>query len=147
VGLVLKRVNKRVIIGDLVVGGEAEAKGLLVGDEVMLVDGQSVANLTPTEVVRIIVGPPDTTVSVLIKRDGGMQRKTLKRRLQASQGRHPANGGGWTGSGAGGGASTSQQQRGSVGQHRGVRGGGHTSGYSSCDSGMSAVSLECPGPN
>ena len=142
--MVLKRVNKRVIIGDVVVGGEAEDKGLQVGDEVMLVDGQSVANLTPTEVVRIIVGPPDTTVSVLIKRDGGMQRRTLKRRLPASTGRHPANDSGWTGAGAGGGGSISQQQRVIGGQHRGMKGGGHTSGYSSCDSGMSAVSFERP---
>ena len=48
-------------------GGEAQEKGLQVGDEVLLVDGRSVANLSPGEVVAVIVGPVGTDVSVLVK--------------------------------------------------------------------------------
>ncbi len=51
-------------------GSPAERAGLLPGDQVIALDGESVAGIDPSLVIRRVLGPAGTTVHLTIRREG-----------------------------------------------------------------------------
>ncbi len=51
-------------------GSPAEEAGLLPGDQVIAIDGESVAGIDPSLVIRRVLGPAGTTVHLTIRREG-----------------------------------------------------------------------------
>ncbi len=68
-GLVLHYPHIPALIGALVPGGRAEAGGMLVGDEVLKVDGQPVDDWGAW--VEIIQASPEQLIELEVRRDGG----------------------------------------------------------------------------
>ena len=60
----------RIIIAEPISGSPAEAAGLRPGDEILTVDGTSLAGLTVEDAVRLIKGPKGTDVTLTIRRAG-----------------------------------------------------------------------------
>lgn len=60
-------------------GSPAEAAGIMPGDRVLLVDGESVAGLSQNEIVSKIKGPAGTDVSLTILREGQQKEITVTR--------------------------------------------------------------------
>jgi C-terminal processing protease CtpA/Prc len=50
VGMVIQRVEDKIIVGEVLQGGEAEGQGVLIGDEVIVIDGKRVADLKLNQV-------------------------------------------------------------------------------------------------
>lgn len=68
VGLVIHREGDTSYVGQVMAGGPSEGSGLLPGDRVVTVDGDSVAGLPADSVVARLRGPRHTTVEVGVMR-------------------------------------------------------------------------------
>ena len=67
-------------IVSVVEGGPAEAAGLLVGDTIIKVDGQSIEGLDTTQAKALIVGEEGTNVDITVLRNGEEKTFTIERR-------------------------------------------------------------------
>ena len=85
IGAVLQEKNDYTTIRELVPGGPAEKAGLLRGDRVARIDGESAADFTVADAIQRLRGPEGTRVRVGVAREGGasvevtLMRETIVR--------------------------------------------------------------------
>ena len=85
IGAMLAPSPKGVVILGLVPGGPAEKAGLLRGDRVARIDGESAADFTVADAIQRLRGPEGTRVRVGVAREGGasvevtLMRETIVR--------------------------------------------------------------------
>lgn len=77
VGAVIRQKGEYVMITEPYEGYPAQVAGLMAGDIIMEVNGQSVKGKTTDDVVKILRGSPNTSVNVTIKREGEESLKTF----------------------------------------------------------------------
>lgn len=70
-----------VVVSDVTPGGPAAREGFLAGDVIEQVDGRSTFALTPDQVLRLLRGPPGTSVTVTVRSGAALRRLTLTRAL------------------------------------------------------------------
>ncbi len=76
VGMTLDKKGNKIIVMQFMPGGVAEAAGIQKGDEIVSIDGKSIgSNPTIDGVVKLIRGPVNSKVSILIQR--GTTRQTF----------------------------------------------------------------------
>ncbi len=69
------------VITEIVPGGGAADAGLVAGDIILSIDGQSVAALGFVDAIQLIRGPEDTVVTLVIQRkDGSVQTIAVRRK-------------------------------------------------------------------
>lgn len=72
VGLVIHREGDSSFVGQVMKGGPSDGSGLMPGDRIMTVDGDSVTGMPSDSVVARLRGPRHTTVEIGVRRyDGG----------------------------------------------------------------------------
>lgn len=82
VGMSLGKQGNKIIVMQFMTGGVAEAAGIQKGDEIVSVDGKSIgSNPTIDGVVKLIRGPVNSKVSILIQRGTTRQTFTMTRVL------------------------------------------------------------------
>ncbi|MBX9877267.1 MAG: PDZ domain-containing protein [Candidatus Obscuribacterales bacterium] len=82
VGMTLGKQGKKIVVMQFITGGVAEAAGIQKGDEIISVDGRSIgSNPTINGVVKLIRGPVDSKVSILVQRGTTRQSFTMTRVL------------------------------------------------------------------
>jgi predicted metalloprotease with PDZ domain len=82
VGMSLGKEGNKIIVMQFMPGGVAEAAGIQKGDEIVSVDGKSIgSNPTIDGVVKLIRGPVNSKVSILIRRGSTSQTFTMTRVL------------------------------------------------------------------
>jgi carboxyl-terminal processing protease len=74
IGVVLGQRDDRVVVVSVIGGGPADRAGIRAGDAVILVDGEPVAGLSPTEVAPKIRGEEGSTVQVTLERPSTGER-------------------------------------------------------------------------
>jgi len=70
IGALIHKQDEYVIISEPYEGFPADKSGLLAGDKILEVDGQSAKGKSTDEVSKILKGEPGTTISLLIERAG-----------------------------------------------------------------------------
>jgi carboxyl-terminal processing protease len=73
IGALITTIDKKVYISQPYVGFPAHQAGLQVGDEIISVDGKSVAGQTSGDVTTLLKGPPKSQVEVVMRRSGRKQ--------------------------------------------------------------------------
>ncbi len=73
IGALITTIDKRVYISQPYIGFPAQQAGIQVGDEIISVDGLSVAGQESGDVTTLLKGPPKTEVEVVIRRTGRKQ--------------------------------------------------------------------------
>ncbi len=82
VGMSLGKEGNKIIVMQFMPGGVAEAAGIQKGDEIVSVDGKPIgSNPTIDGVVKLIRGPVNSKVSILIQRGATHQTFTMTRVL------------------------------------------------------------------
>lgn len=82
VGMSLGKERNKIIVMQFIPGGVAEAAGIQKGDEIISVDGKSIgSNPTIDGVVKLIRGPVNSKVSILIRRGATSKTFTMRRVL------------------------------------------------------------------
>jgi len=81
IGAVLaqSRHDGRVTVRDVPSGYPAAEAGMAPGDEILLIDGYDVRNMSPDAVHRRLEGEVGTTVSLTVLRRGKIERVAVKR--------------------------------------------------------------------
>ncbi|HNP98232.1 MAG TPA: S41 family peptidase [Bacteroidia bacterium] len=70
IGALIKQKGDAVIISDPYEGYPAQKSGLLAGDQILEIDGNSTKNKKTDDISRLLKGSPKTQVRLLIQRDG-----------------------------------------------------------------------------
>ncbi len=78
VGISIEKKGEKLIISGLLEGKPAEQSGLMVGDEIIEIDGKSAENISVEEATQLIRGEPGTGVVLLIHRDGKEKYQEFK---------------------------------------------------------------------
>lgn len=81
VGLSLQKQDAKLVIISVQPGSPADKAGLMIGDEIVAVDGKSVIGYTTQEAAMLLRGEVGTEVAVTFLRDGVEQTVTLKRAI------------------------------------------------------------------
>jgi carboxyl-terminal processing protease len=81
IGAVLaqSRSDGRLTVRDTPSGHPAAAAGIAPGDEILLIDGRDVRNLSPDAVHRLLQGDVGTTVNLTVLRRGKIERIAVER--------------------------------------------------------------------
>jgi carboxyl-terminal processing protease len=70
IGALIGQVNKKTVVTHPYFGFAAHRNGVRVGDEFIKVDGQDVKGRPTSEVSTLLKGKPNTTVEIVLRRDG-----------------------------------------------------------------------------
>lgn len=81
IGAALAAQQDVLVVGKVLEGGGAAAAGILVGDEILAIDGVSVGTMDFNAAMQRIRGPVGTTVIVAVRRDRRDRDVTVTRRL------------------------------------------------------------------
>lgn len=82
IGVAIGPVDDALVINEVIAGGGAEAAGLVAGDRITAVDGESVLELGFDNAIQNIRGQAGTRVELdVIRRDGGPERFEVERRV------------------------------------------------------------------
>jgi carboxyl-terminal processing protease len=81
IGVVARRdeLTGRTVVVDVPAGSTGARAGFEVGDEILAVDGVSVAGMSREDFLRHVRGPVGTKVVVHVRRDGAVHRLTVER--------------------------------------------------------------------
>jgi carboxyl-terminal processing protease len=82
IGVQVQRNDNRVVITAITPGSPAEQAGLVVGDHLVMVDGQSTSNLTAEGVNRRLRGAENSQVTLSVARNGGTPRSIIVTRAR-----------------------------------------------------------------
>ncbi len=81
VPITLRENGDRILIATIAPRSSAENAGLVVGDELVAVDGQDLDGLGLTDVQTLLLGPSGTAVVLEIERNGKTVKRSVKREL------------------------------------------------------------------
>ncbi|MBD2427814.1 S41 family peptidase [Phormidium sp. FACHB-1136] len=82
IGVQVQRNDNRVVITAITPGSPAEQAGLVVGDHLVMVDGQSTSNLTAEGVNQRLRGAENSQVTLSVARNGGTPRSIIVTRAR-----------------------------------------------------------------
>ncbi|MCF8369799.1 MAG: S41 family peptidase [Bacteroidales bacterium] len=78
IGALIQKQGDKIIVAEPYEGKPAQRFGLIAGDEIIDIDGQSVAGKTTSDVSTLLKGQPGTKVDVTLKRPGKEELITLE---------------------------------------------------------------------
>lgn len=78
-GIGVKLANNKPIVLDVLPNSPANIKGIKPNDYILSIDNKNTRNLTSDQILNLLRGPKDSTLTVKIKRDKDILNKILKR--------------------------------------------------------------------